>query len=116
MRLVALSAFASTASMRMCDPMLVGLGQEFGVTTGEASAVIAAYAVSYGVLQIFYGPLGDRWGKLRVMGASSLVCMLLSLLTALAPTLNLLVLARAAMGAAAAGIIPLAVGLSLIHI
>ena len=109
-RLVALSAFASTASMRMCDPMLVGLGQEFGVTTGEASAVIAAYAVSYGVLQIFYGPLGDRWGKLRVIGASSLVCMLLSLLTALAPSMHLLVLARAAMGAAAAGIIPLAVG------
>ena len=108
-RVVALSAFASTASMRLCDPMLVGLGQEFGVTTGEASAVIAAYAISYGVLQIVYGPLGERWGKLRVIGASSLVCLLISLLTALAPTLNLLVWARAAMGAAAAGIIPLAI-------
>ena len=108
-RVVALSAFASTASMRLCDPMLVGLGQEFGVTTGEASAVIAAYAVSYGILQIVYGPLGDRWGKLRVIGASAWVCLLISLLTALAPSLNLLVLARAAMGAAAAGIIPLAI-------
>jgi predicted MFS family arabinose efflux permease len=95
--------------MRLCDPMLVGLGQEFGVTTGEASAVITAYAVSYGILQIVYGPLGERLGKLRVIGASSLVCLLISLLTALAPSLNLLVLARAAMGAAAAGIIPLAI-------
>ena len=108
-RVVALSVFASTASMRLCDPMLVGLGQEFGVTTGEASAVIAAYAVSYGVLQIVYGPLGERLGKLRVIGASSLVCLLISLLTALTPSLNGLVLARAAMGAAAAGIIPLAI-------
>lgn len=108
-RVVALSAFASTASMRLCDPMLVGLGQEFGVTTGEASAVIAAYAVSYGILQMVYGPWGDRWGKLRVIGASALVCLLISLLTAWAPSLNLLVLARAAMGAAAAGIIPLAI-------
>jgi predicted MFS family arabinose efflux permease len=108
-RVVALSAFASTASMRLCDPMLGGLSQEFGVTTGEASAVIAAYAVSYGVLQIVYGPMGERLGKLRVIGASSLVCLLISLLTALAPSLNLLVLARAAMGAAAAGIIPLAI-------
>ena len=71
-RLVALSAFASMASMRMCDPMLVGLGQEFAVTTGEASAVISVYAVAYGVLQMFYGPLGDRLGKLRVIGAASL--------------------------------------------
>ena len=55
-RLVALSAFASMASMRMCDSMLVGLGQEFAVTTGEASAVIASAAVAYGLLQIFYGP------------------------------------------------------------
>ena len=108
-RVVALSVFASTASMRLCDPMLGGLGQEFGVTTGEASVVIAAYAISYGVLQIVYGPLGERLGKLRVIGASSLVCLLISLLTALVPSLNWLVLARAAMGAAAAGIIPLAI-------
>jgi MFS family permease len=71
--------------------------------------VIASAAVAYGVLQIFYGPLGERIGKLRVIGASSLVCALLCLLTALAPNLDLLVLARAGMGAAAAGIIPLSV-------
>ena len=66
-RLVAMSAFASMAAMRMCDSMLVGLGQEFAVTTGEASAVISYAAVAYGVLQIFYGPLGERIGKLRVI-------------------------------------------------
>jgi len=33
---VALPAFASMAAMRMCDSMLVGLGQDFAVTTGEA--------------------------------------------------------------------------------
>lgn len=108
-RLVALSAFASMASMRMCDPMLVDLGKEFDVTVGDASYVISAYAVAYGVLQMFYGPLGDRLGKLRVIAAASLACTLLSLLTALAPSLNLLVLARAAMGAAAAAIIPMSV-------
>ena len=87
--------------------MLVGLGQEFAVTTGEASAVIASAAVAYGLLQIFYGPLGDRVGKLRVIGACSLACALLCLFTALAPSFDLLVLARAGMGAAASGIIPL---------
>jgi predicted MFS family arabinose efflux permease len=50
-RLVGLSSFCSMASMRMCDPMLPSLGQDFAVTTGEAAHVIAAYTISYGVLQ-----------------------------------------------------------------
>ena len=95
--------------MRMCDPMLPGLGHEFAVTTGEAAHVIAAYTISYGVLQLFYGPLGDRVGPLRVIWLATLASAVLSLMTAGAPSLDALVLARAAMGAAAAGIIPLSV-------
>lgn len=107
--LVGLSSFCSMASMRMCDPMLPGLGQEFAVTTGEAAHVIAAYTISYGVLQLFYGPLGDRVGPLRVIWLATLASAVLSLMTAGAPSLDGLVLARAVMGAAAAGIIPLSV-------
>ena len=108
-QLVAWSAFASMAAMRICDPMLVDLGQTFGVTTGEAAQVITAYMVAYGVLQLFYGPLGDRLGKLRVIWLATFACGVLSLVTAVAPNLSGLVMARAAMGAAAAGIIPLSV-------
>lgn len=107
LRLIGLAAFASMASMRICDPMLVELAREFQVTTGQASRVISVFAVAYGVLQLFYGPLGDRLGKIRVVVGATFACALFSALTALAPTLDLLVVARAAMGAAAAGIIPL---------
>ena len=107
LRLIGLAAFASMASMRICDPMLVELAREFQVTTGHASRVISAFAVAYGVLQLFYGPLGEHLGKIRVVVGATFACSLFSALTALAPTLDLLVLARAAMGAAAAGIIPL---------
>ncbi|MBY0453719.1 MAG: MFS transporter [Burkholderiaceae bacterium] len=107
LRLIGLAAFTSMAAMRVCDPMLVALADEFQVTTGEASAVVAAYAIAYGVMQLFYGPLGDRIGKLRVVVAATLACGVFSALTALAPSLTLLVLGRTAMGAAAAGIIPL---------
>lgn len=107
LRLIGLAAFASMASMRVCDPMLVALSQDFSITTGDASAVIAAFAVAYGVLQLVYGPLGDRWGKLHVIIAATSACALFSAITALAPSFALLVVARAAMGAAAAGIIPL---------
>ena len=107
LRFMALAAFASMASMRVCDPMLPALSQEFNVSTGDASAVIAAFAVAYGVLQLFYGPLGDRLGKTRVVLGATSACALFSAITALAPNLTALVVSRAAMGASAAGIIPL---------
>lgn len=108
LRLMGLAGFASMASMRLCDPMLVMLGQEFQVTTGEASRVVSAFAVAYGVLQLFYGPLGDRFGKLRVISLAVLACAVFSAITSMATDLNVLVAMRAFMGAAAAGIIPLA--------
>ncbi len=105
--LISLAAFCSMASMRVCDPMLLTLSQDFEVTVGEASRVVSAFAVAYGCLQLFYGPLGDRVGKLRVINAAVLACAVFSLLTALASDFEWLVVARALMGASAAGIIPL---------
>ena len=96
------------ASMRVCDAFLVALAAEFQVSTGDASGVISAFAIAYGLMQLVYGPLADRVGKVRVIVFATLGCMVFSVLTALAPTLHLLVLARAALGAFAAGIIPLA--------
>ena len=107
LKLLGLAGFASMASMRICDPMLVVLGQEFQVTTGDASAVVSVFAVVYGVLQLFYGPLGERFGKLRVVSLAVLACALFSAITALSMNLSMLVIMRGFMGAAAAGIIPL---------
>ena len=105
--LISLAAFSSMAAMRVCDPMLVALSTEFQVTVGEASRVVSVFAVAYGCLQLFYGPLGDRLGKLRVINAAALACAVFSAITAMASDFHLLVLARALMGASAAGIIPL---------
>ena len=105
--LLGLAGFASMASMRICDPMLVVLGQEFQVSTGDASAVVSVFAVVYGVLQLFYGPLGERFGKLRVVSLAVSACAVFSAITALSFNLPMLVIMRGFMGAAAAGIIPL---------
>ena len=107
LRVMGLAGFASMASMRLCDPMLPVLGQEFSVTIGEASRVVSVFAVVYGVMQLIYGPLGDRFGKLRVISLAVLACAVLSAITSLTSNLSLLVLMRGCMGAAAAGIIPL---------
>lgn len=76
--LISLAAFSSMASMRVCDPMLVALSTEFQVSVGDASRVVSAFAVAYGCMQLFYGPLGDRIGKLRVINAAVLACAVLA--------------------------------------
>jgi predicted MFS family arabinose efflux permease len=105
--LLACAAFASMASQRVCDPLLPQLAQSFGISNGQAAQTITAFAVAYGVLQIVYGPLGDRYGKYRVVAAATLACTLGSIGAAVAGSLGWLILCRVLGGATAAAIIPL---------
>lgn len=105
--LVGCCAFTSMASMRICDAMLPALAQEFATTPGQTAKTISAFALAYGVLQLFYGPLGDRYGKVRVVGLATLACTVGSALAAMSSSLEWLVVSRALTGATAAGIIPL---------
>jgi len=105
--LLALAGFASMMSMRLCDAMLPALAQTFSIEPGKAARVVSAFAVSYGLLQLAYGPLGDRFGKPRVIAMATFVCSAGALAAALSPTLDALTWSRVVMGAGAAGIIPL---------
>lgn len=108
LRLVGVAAFSAMAAMRCADPMLRTLGHEFERSIGDVSAVVSAFAISYGVCQLAYGPLGDHIGKLRVIALATAGGGIASGLAALAWSLDALVLARALMGATAAGIVPMA--------
>lgn len=105
--LLSLCGFASMASMRICDAMLPSLATEFSATTGQAARSISAFALAYGVLQLFYGPLGDRYGKARVVGFATLACTIGSVASAFSSSLDWLIVSRVLTGMAAAGIIPL---------
>ena len=106
---VALSfaAFASGISLRVTDALLPRLAQEFNVPIGTAASVITVFAVAYGLSQLLFGPMGDRFGKYLVIGWACVACSLSALSCALAPNFIGLLLARTAAGATAAAIIPL---------
>jgi YNFM family putative membrane transporter len=104
--LLAMAAFCSLTVQRMCDPMLPELAREFDSRLSDVAVVISWFAVTYGLMQIIYGPLADRIGKFRVVSYTTLGCSLGCLACALAPSLGWLTLARILAAATAAAIVP----------
>ncbi|MEN3293046.1 MAG: hypothetical protein V7642_2299 [Burkholderiales bacterium] len=105
--LLSLAAFASAISARVTDPLLPNLSGEFGMSLGDASNVITFFSVAYGLSQLFFGPLGDRYGKYVVVACASIGCALTAALCAIAPNFQLLLAARLLAGATAGALIPL---------
>jgi predicted MFS family arabinose efflux permease len=105
--LLAGAGFASQAMVRVTDSLLPQIASDFGTTVGQASIVVAAYAVSHGSVQLIIGPIGDRFGKYRTV---AVMCALATILVAICGTvqsLSGLAIARFASGAAAGWIIPI---------
>ena len=107
--LLSAAAFASSASLRATDPLLPLIADDYGVTTGAAAGAATAFALAYGLLQVIYGPLGDRYGRYRLIAVAAFVSAFCSAACALAPDLRSLVAARFVAGATIGAFIPLSV-------
>ncbi|HEU0201612.1 MAG TPA: MFS transporter [Burkholderiaceae bacterium] len=105
--LLSLGAFGSAASMRVLDAQLPALARDFELSLAGVAQAITVFSVAYGVLQLAYGPIGDRFGKWRVIASAVFASGLTSALCAAAPSFGVLLIARALAGATCAAIIPL---------
>jgi MFS family permease len=105
--LLSFATFTSMSTQRICDAMLPELSRVFAVGLPQAARVVSVFAIVYGVLQLFYGPLGDRLGKFRVIAWATLACSLGNLLAVFAGSLEMLVFSRMLVAVFAAAIIPL---------
>ena len=93
-------AFAIDAML----PALPAIGAALGVSVeNRRSLVIVVFMAGFGVAQFFVGTVSDRYGRRGMMLASLIGYALCSLAAASAPSFTLLLTARAAQGAAAAG-------------
>ena len=95
------------AVQRICDAMLPELSRVFSVSLAQAAQVVSVFAITYGVAQLVFGPLGDRLGKFRVVTFATLACSVGCSLAVLASSLDFLVLARLVTALGAAALIPL---------
>lgn len=106
--LLSLGTFASMAAQRICDAMLPELSRVFDVGLAQAAQVVSIFAITYGISQLFYGPLGDRLGKFRVITYAALFGCVASLVAVFSHSLDMLLFARVLMALGAAALIPLA--------
>jgi predicted MFS family arabinose efflux permease len=104
--LLAMGGFFSGAALRICDGLVPRLAADFLVTPGVAGSVVVTFSVFYGLSQLIFGPLGDRYGKARMVCIALFGCAGGALVCSFAPAFLPLVILRGLWGVAAAGIIP----------
>jgi predicted MFS family arabinose efflux permease len=98
--------FASVYATLVMAPVLTLLSDEFDVSTGTAGLVAAAYGGPGVITSLLVGPYSDRFGRKRFMVAGALIMGVFTLLSAVAPTFETLIAARAIAGIGGSLIFP----------
>ena len=104
---MATASFSIGCGMRMLDPLLPMLAGEFGTGLGGVAPLIGGFALAYGTGQLAIGPLGDRFGKMRVVAAAMALYVLTLLGASMAGGLTGLLALRVLSGFASAAVVPL---------
>ncbi|HVY88105.1 MAG TPA: multidrug effflux MFS transporter [Hyphomonadaceae bacterium] len=98
--LMALNALAIDIML----PALPEMGGDFHVLQeNDRQLIIISYMLGFGISQLFYGPLTDRFGRRSVLFISIGFYSLAAVLCICAPNFQLLIAARMFMGASAGG-------------
>lgn len=97
--LMALNALAIDAIL----PAFPALGAAFDVASpNDRQYVISSYLLGMGLGSLFYGPIGDRYGRKPVLLGSVLFYVIFGLASAFSPDFDTLLMLRFAQGFAAA--------------
>ncbi|MGR4051354.1 multidrug efflux MFS transporter EmrD [Kosakonia cowanii] len=92
--LVAVGQMAQTIYI----PAMADMAHDLAVSKGAVQSVMAAYLLTYGVSQLFYGPLADRVGRRPVILTGMTIFMLATLIAITTNSLAVLILASALQG------------------
>jgi predicted MFS family arabinose efflux permease len=102
------AAFMVSAEARLIAPVLHAMAVDLRTSVATAGLLITSYALPYGAFQLVYGPLADRFRRQRVLAVALGLFAIGTLVSGVAPTFGILIALRVATGAAAAGVMPVA--------
>jgi EmrB/QacA subfamily drug resistance transporter len=105
-----LAGISFALSQTMIVPALPALAEDFDADPAAASWLLTAYLLSASVATPIIGKLGDLFGKGRMLTLVLLAFSFGSLICAIAPSIEVMVLGRVIQGAAG-GVFPLSFGI-----
>ena len=92
--LVAVGQMAQTIYI----PAIADMARDLNVREGAVQSVMGAYLLTYGVSQLFYGPISDRVGRRPVILVGMSIFMLATLVAVTTSSLTVLIAASAMQG------------------
>lgn len=101
---IMLGFFMSLLDATITNIALVDIQTGLNTDLSTVSWVINAYTISFAALLVTMGRFADQFGRKRIFMTGMIIFSLASLLCALAPSIELLILFRIVQGAGAAGL------------
>jgi predicted MFS family arabinose efflux permease len=109
--LLGLAGFIVMADNWVVSPILPAIAGSLNVPTSSAGVLIAAYMLPFGLFQLIFGPLADRYGKSRIILGTLAAFTVATALCAAGASLTGLALFRALTGVFAAATMPISLAL-----
>lgn len=106
LRLLHTAVFVSSFDRLLIAPLLLPTARDLGAPLSRVAMMATAYFVAYGLMQVVWGVVSDRFGRVTTLRLSLTIAGSAAAATALAPTVEVLVLARLVAGGAFAAAVP----------
>ncbi|MGB4592468.1 MAG: MFS transporter [Coriobacteriia bacterium] len=109
--LLGLAGFMVMADNWVVSPILPAIAGDLSVSAARAGILISAYMLPFGLFQLVYGPLADRFGKAKVIIGTLAAFSVATALAGLAGSISGLAIFRAITGVFAAATMPISLAL-----
>jgi MFS family permease len=109
--ILSMMAFFANGDNYAVAPLLINISKDLSISIGSAAISVTAYMLAFGLFTIIFGPLGDRYGKTKVINTAAFGTAIFSMLGAFAFNLPSLIVLRGMNGAFGAGIFPVTMAL-----
>jgi predicted MFS family arabinose efflux permease len=109
--LLGLAGFIVMADNWVVSPILPAIAQNLNIDIAKAGLLITAYMIPFGIFQIIFGPIADRYGKKQVITFSVIMFTIATGLCALGSSIINLAIYRGLTGIFAASVMPISLAL-----
>lgn len=111
MAVLGMAGFTAMADNWVVSPILPAIAQSIGVPAVSAGLLITAYMIPFGIFQLIFGPLADKFGKRQILMFSMIFFTVAAGLTATGQSMTDLTVYRALTGVFAASVMPVSLAL-----